>query len=440
MVNEINLTPIYDFIIKVLILFGRPSILIQLGAIASAILLAWWLSKGVEFLVRRWQWLPFWKSSHKTRLGFFKYLNWPLWTLVTLTIARQLLLSQDKLVGLVDNVFYLFVVLLIYRFSLALLYATFSQASVRRYHYRLFAPLFILFILTDFLASLTDLNPLANVILAEIFENAITIGTLFQAVVGLYLWIGILWGAQEIILKLIARQKLGQLGALEASLTLGRYVLIGFGTIVVLSHLGFNPTTVAAITGGLSIGVGVGLKEILGNFISGILLLFEGVLKPGDIVKVEGEIAIVKRLGIRATTVQTFDNIEKIVPNQQFLISSVTTYTGSDRLIRLLIPVGVSYKSNPKEVHDILFNLAQQHPRVLPAPEPIVWLVGFGDSSIDFELAVWIDEPLLFKNVKSDLHHTIWEAFAEHNIEIPFPQRDLHIQQDSFPVKTTEKN
>jgi len=198
--------------------------------------------------------------------------------------------------------------------------------------------------------------------------------------------------------------------------------------LIVFQTLGFDLTTLAFISGGLSVGIGFGLQEIVANFISGILLLFEQSLRPGDIVTVEGEMGEVKNLSIRATTVSTFDNVELVVPNQRFLTSTVRTYTKSNRLTRVLIYVGVSYNSDTKAVRDILLAEAERHNLVQEKPEPAVHFMGFGDFSLDFRLAVWVDDPLLMLSVASDLRFMILKALAEHNIEIPFPQRDLHLK------------
>ena len=428
MFNQFYFAPLSDFLTKILIFFERPSFQIQLLAISLAILLAWLLSKVIESLIQRRK-LPTHLETYTQRfLILIRYLNFPLLGLIAIAITSELLLSQGWLFGLLTKATTLFWVLLVYRFFIGILYAVFSPSSIRPYHYRLFAPLFILYFITEILSNLTSLEPLSNIVLTSFFETAITVGSLFKAIVGLYLWVGILWGVQSILYRLITQQTKAEPDAVEAVLTSSRYILIGLGIILILSNLGFNTATLAAITGGLSLGIGFGLQEIMGNLISGILLFFEGALKPGDVVEVDGEISVVKRLSMRATTVQTFNNVEKIVPNQQFLTSSVTTYTGSDRISRYLIPVGVSYNSEPETVIEILLKLAQEHPKVLKNPKPMVFLIGFGDSSIDFELAVWLNNPMIGKPVTSELNLAIWKAFAQENIEIPFPQRDLHIR------------
>ena len=428
MFNEFNFAPFYDFLTKIVIFFERPSFQIQLLAILSAILLAWLLSKGLESLIQRWELPAYLKTYAQPFFIIIHHLNFPLFGLIALFTAHQLLLSRGWLVGLLTKVTTLLWVLLVYRIFIAILYALFSPLVIRRYHFRLYAPLFILYFIAEILSHLTNLEPLTNIVVTSFFETAITVGSLLRAIVGLYFWIGFLWGMQDILHRLVTRQTKAEPGVVEAALTSIRYVLIGLGIILVLSHLGFNTATLAAITGGLSVGIGFGLQEIMGNFISGILLFFEGALKPGDVVEVDGEVAVVRRLDIRATTVQTLNNIEKIVPNQKFLTSSVITYTGSDRLSRYLIPVGVSYKSEPQAVIEILLRVATEHPQVLEKPKPMVFLLGFGDSSLDFELSIWLDNPIIQKRVTSELNQAIWQAFAEQNIEIPFPQRDLHIR------------
>ncbi len=442
MFNELNFAPLYDFFTKILIFLDRSAVRLQLLAILLAILLAWLLEKVLESRIQKQQLqFPNYLATHAKRLFIIlNYLKFPLLGLIALWINRQMLLSQGSLTGLLTKAKTLFWAWLFYRLSLGILYAFFDQSAVRRYHYRFYAPLFTLYFIITILSDLTNLKSLTEVVLTSVFANALTIGSLFNAIVGLYIWIGVLCGTQDLLYLLITKRTTAQPGVVEATLASIRYILIIFGIILVLGQLGLNQTTVAAITGGLSVGIGFGSKEILGNFISGILLFFEGALKPGDVVEVDGEITVVKRVSIRSTTVQTLNHVEKIVPNQKFLTSSVITYTGSDRISRYLIPVRVSYKSKPGAVMEILLKVAKEHPNVLRKPKPVVFLIGFGDSSIDFELSVWLDNPIIQKPVTSELNQAIWKAFAEHNIEIPFPQRDLHIRDIASWEKLNRMN
>ena len=207
----------------------------------------------------------------------------------------------------------LFWIFFCYRFALSVLYLIAGKTNASRYRIRLLAPVLFLIVAGEILGLLTPINELAAVVLATIFESSITLGEFFISTVGLYLWIYGVKLLHDVLSHLINRFSTFESGQVEAALTLGQYLLIGLGIIVVSSQIGLSQTTLAAITGGLSVGIGFGLREILGNFISGIGLLFEGSLRPGDVVEVEGEVTTVKSVSIRATTVSTFDNIEKIV-------------------------------------------------------------------------------------------------------------------------------
>ncbi|ELS04483.1 small-conductance mechanosensitive channel [Xenococcus sp. PCC 7305] len=429
-VDELNLTSLYDFFTKILIFLDRPTVRFQLVVILFSILLAWVLEKVVEARIRKPQLrLPNSLESHASRLFVvLNYLRFPSLSLIVLWINRHILIFQGSLTGLLVEAETLFWVWFFFRIFLGLLYAFFDQEVIRLYHYRFYSPLFVIYVVIKILSYLTNLEAFKNITLISIFANTLTIGSLFNAIVGLYIWIGFLSGIQDLIYLLITKRTKVQPAMAEAVLASSRYILIIIGIIVVLSELGLNTTTVAAITGGLSVGVGFSLQEIMSNFISGILLFIEGALKPGDVVEVDGEMTVVKRLSIRATTVQTFNHVEKIVPNQKFLTSSVVTYTGSDRICRNLIPVGVSYKSEPDAVIEILLKVAKENPNVLKKPKPVVFFIGFGDSSINFELSIWLDNPVYHKQITSEINQAIWRAFAANNIEIPFPQRDLHIR------------
>lgn len=196
------------------------------------------------------------------------------------------------------------------------------------------------------------------------------------------------------------------------------------GIVIILGYVGFNGTALAAITGGLSVGIGFGLQQIISNFVSGILLLLQGVLRPGDTISVEGQTCQVNKMGIRATTVRVLvDNSKKIIPNQKFYTSDVTTHTGSDRLAYCSIRVGVDYSSNVNQVMDLLLQIAGEHPTTAKDPAPTVFFINFGDSSLNFELQFGVNDISSRKRVISDLMCAILEKFAEHHIKMPFPQR-----------------
>jgi small-conductance mechanosensitive channel len=259
------------------------------------------------------------------------------------------------------------------------------------------------------------------------FSNPITLGAVFVATVGFYFWFdgsGVMQDVARFAIKPISKV---HPGALEAGLIIGRYILIAVGIYIVFAVLGFDSTTLAFLTAGLSVGIGFGLKEVIGNLISGVLLLVDQSLRPGDVVSVEGKIGTVQHVGIRATVVNTLNNVDVVVPNQTFLTSTVTTYSKGDQPVRMLIPVEVSDANSPHEVREAMLTVAQGHPLVVEEPKPDVFYISTGDTSRQYELAVWYEDPLITVPLHSELYYKIFDEFAKNGIMQATPQRDLNI-------------
>jgi small-conductance mechanosensitive channel len=213
------------------------------------------------------------------------------------------------------------------------------------------------------------------------------------------------------------------------------YFIFTMGLLIGLQSQGINLTTLALLGGTIGIGIGLGLQTIAKNFASGLILLFENPVKVGDRVQLEALLGDVIHIGGRATWVRTNDNVVIIVPNSEFIESRVTNWTANDRRVRLAVALGVSYNSDPAQVREILLDVARKHPDVLDEPGPDVVFRGFGDSSLDFELRVWTVKQVQTPQVmRSELYFSIFEAFRRHAIEIPFPQRDLHLRSSDIPL------
>ena len=251
-----------------------------------------------------------------------------------------------------------------------------------------------------------------QVVLLELFTNPVTLGALFIATVGLYFWTDTIHVIQDLIYHLLERFTSVDLGSTKASLTLIRYVLIIAGILYALSQLELDPTTIAVITGGLSVGVGFGLREILSNFISGIFLLFERSLHPGDVIEIDGQLCIVEDLSIRTTTVRTLGNVELVVPNQMFFTSSFQTYTGSDKMVRLSMAIYTSCDNDVQVVMRLLKQTAQQHQDVLTEPAPSVFFNKFDNNAAEFQLNIWLDTPLKIPAVQSEIRCLVWTVFS----------------------------
>lgn len=216
-------------------------------------------------------------------------------------------------------------------------------------------------------------------------------------------------------------------GARFAITSLTNYVIIVIGLAYSLQLLGVGWNKVQWLITGVSVGLGFGLQEIFANFISGLILLFERPMRVGDVVTVGNYVGEVTKIQIRATTILSFDRQEVIVPNKDFVTGQIVNWTLSDRIFRLVIKVGVAYGTNPKKVQKILLQIVKENGKALATPPAVAILVGFGDSSLDFELRAFFDTPSNFGLLTSELNVAIFEAFAKEGIEIPFPQRDLHI-------------
>lgn len=215
---------------------------------------------------------------------------------------------------------------------------------------------------------------------------------------------------------------------IKASLESG-FGSVGFviSALIAIAIMGGDLSNLALIAGALSVGIGLGLQNIVNNFVSGIILLFERPIKVGDWVIINGEEGKVKQINIRATEVETFKRSSLIIPNASLLSTTVTNLTHSNNNARLSLQVGVAYGSDTRKVASILLECAEKHKRVLKKPEPTVVFKNFGESSLDFELRCYTNDIWSGWSIPSDLRYEIDARFREEGIEIPFPQRSLHI-------------
>jgi small-conductance mechanosensitive channel len=207
------------------------------------------------------------------------------------------------------------------------------------------------------------------------------------------------------------------------------YLTFALGMVIGLESLGLNLNSLVLVGGAFGLGVGLGLQTVVANFVAGLILLFEQPIRIGDRIQVGDTYGDVLDIRGRSTWVRTNDNIVIIVPNSDFITHKVTNLTVNDPQVRISVPVGVGYNSHPPTVRDILLRIADEHPAVLKDPAPTVILQDFGDNSLNFVLRVCTETLVQFPaKLKSDLYFSIFEAFTEAGIEMPFPQRDIHLR------------
>lgn len=217
-------------------------------------------------------------------------------------------------------------------------------------------------------------------------------------------------------------------GSQEVILVTTRYGLIFIGTIILLQASGLDLSSLTIIGSVLGVGIGLGLQDIARNFASGLVLLFERSVQVGDFIQVGEHIGTVERVGARSIVLTTLDSVSIIVPNSRLLAEEVINWTHGNPSARLHIPVGVAYGSDVTKVKASLLQAAAEHPEILRYPQTQVFFTGFGDNSLNFELLVWTSDPSRQAIITSDLYYRIEEILRKEEIQIPFPQRDLHLR------------
>lgn len=333
---------------------------------------------------------------------------------------------------MVDAIHPLFAIWLIYVLLVAIVNVFLRDEKATALRRKLFRPLAWIAVLLQLIGVL---DAILDAVLARLGKPLFSVGeariklyNILAAFVILYLffWIG---RKARIILrdKVLPAIKFAPIVAHTVS-SFTAYAIMTAGVFAAISTLQIKLTTLTVLAGALTVGIGFGLQSVVNNFVSGIILLMEQSIKPGDVVEVNGILGVVHNMRIRSTTVRTYDHVEIVVPNGYFLQNPVTSYTLTERTIRVRIPVGVSYRSDPHVAEEALMDAARRQPLVLKEPAPSVLFTDFGESSLNFELLVWTAEPTGIPRLTSDLRFHIWDALKERGIEIPFPQRDVHIR------------
>lgn len=287
----------------------------------------------------------------------------------------------------------------------------------------------------NFIANFT--RPI--LLLGDRYSSILDLTLLLIMLVGL--WFSVLWVTDR-----FRSQVLSMTGAdrsiQDITIVLGRFVLLFIGLSIVLQIWGIDIASLAVLISALSVGIGFGLQNIANNFISGIIISFDRSMKVGDFIQLNDLMGTVERIGTRSTELRTLDHVSIVVPNSRFLEEALVNWNHGNPVSRIGIPVDVAYGSDSDRVRTALLEVARNYEPLLPAPEPQVWFRGFGDSALKFELLVWIRDPQNQFKYMSELNYRIYDVLARYNIEIPFPQRDLHLKSLHFDpvIKSLELN
>lgn len=259
-------------------------------------------------------------------------------------------------------------------------------------------------------------------------DKRISVSSLLAAAAILYGSFLTSWMVHKLLVEKMRYKRIIEKGVRLSIARLAHYFIMLVGLMIALSSLGLEIGKITLMLSALSVGIGFGLQTVVNNFISGLILLFERPVRVGDYIEFNGTWAEIKEIGLRATIVQTFDSADVIIPNADLVTNQVTNWTLSNRLVRVIVPVGVAYGSDISLVTETLMACAKANPHVTNYPSPQVLFLNFGESSLDFELRAWVKDADERVTVNSELHYLIDQRFRAAKIEISFPQRDLHVR------------
>jgi small-conductance mechanosensitive channel len=392
--------------------------LLILGFLTVSFFIAKWVKPRLENVVARFlRFNRFSNNFFQSFLGLLPIIHFVVFSWITLIAYKQfginsLLINLGLTVGVVWIVIKLASSVILDKFwSL-----TFSFAAGAIAVFSIFN------VLDPMLSFLDDLG-------FTLGEVRISVLSLFKALILLFVALRIAKYTNAYFDKQL--QKVTQLNAsarvlISKTVSGAIYFFIG---LIVLNSIGIDFTALAVFGGALGVGLGFGLQKVVSNLISGIILLSDRSIKPGDVIQIGEVYGWISSLRGRYVSVVTRDGHEYLIPNEDLITQQVINWSFSDTLVRLRVPFGISYKSDPHEVKQLVLEAVQEMPRILRQPPPVCLLTGFGDSSVDLELRLWINDPKNgIGNIKSEVLFKIWDVLRANNIEIPFPQRDIHIK------------
>lgn len=281
------------------------------------------------------------------------------------------------------------------------------------------------------------LDPVVQVLDDAAFQMGGVRISLLMVLWGVVLFTMLIW-VSSVLTDLLDSQLARLRGVSPAARVLiAKVAHVGFftmATVIALDSIGINFAALAVFTGAVGVGIGFGLQKVMSNLVSGIILLLDRSIKPGDVIEIGGTYGWITRLGARHVVVATRDGKECLIPNEDLITQNVVNWSYSSKSVRLHIPVGIGYECDLRLAMQLMVQAATQVPRVLKTPPPQAEVLGFGDSTVNLDLRIWINDPINgLINVKSDVMLLIWDLFHANGISLPFPQRDVHILSEKTP-------
>jgi small-conductance mechanosensitive channel len=401
--------------------------LVQLGLILFTLLVSWYLTRGIKGWRKK-------DVEDKGRSAFrfiptsrYKYES--LITSLVLPTIWLLMLSVILLMGVAIETSYHLM-----KFAVSLLGAwVIIHMTTGMLKNKALSKFIAVIVWAVAALNILDLiTPVTNVLDSiglTLGESRLTALTVIE---GIFILITLLWLA--IFISQFIEQQIRKSTDITPSVKvlinkLIKITLIIIAVVVAMSSVGIDLTAFAVFSGAVGVGIGLGLQKSIANLFSGLLLLMDKSIKPGDLITVSDTYGVVETLNARYASIKRMDGTEHLIPNENLISQEVINWTHTDKLIRPDVDVGVHYQTDVRFAMSLCIEAGKEVERVLNSPEPECLLMGFGDNSVDLKLRFWIKDPENgVLNVKSEILLSIWDKFKEHNIEIPYPQRDLHLR------------
>lgn len=437
-----------------LIMLERAAVQRQVGMILLIVLLAWVATRLIDSVLKRLEApatavpgvgaddadaMPAPPPTLRSRvirwLRTADFVLFPLLSLLLAQYAMSNFQAQGWPYGLIDAVMPVFWLLLGYRLVAGIVLTALPEGRARRVAAEVLQPvvwILILLIARSILFSTLGIGEIALLRFAEVMIN---LGDLLNAAISALLALLAGWATRNIILRLMVRSGAEDDVANTVS-NVARYIVISVGVLIALGILGVDLGALAWIGGGLSVGLGFGLQELFGNFVSGIVLVFERIVRPGDVVEVQGMRGAVTKVAMRATVLKTADNSEIFVPNKELMTKPVVAMTYSDRTARVALHVGVAYDSDLALAERVLLETVARHPLIMAEPAPGVLVTSMDPYSIQYLAFGYVREFADSFRVRSELYQMVRDAYALHRIVIPFPQQEVRVVPgDAAPAR-----
>lgn len=396
------------------------ALLIQCGVVVFSFTIALYFSRQIRNRVRL---APIESHRHRLKSFFYRLLRrtiLPLMFLLLLGLGILIHYFQGSDFRILLKASYLGIALLLIRMG-----STFIRSPVLSHT--------ITTVIWSFAAlSITGYLPLVTGWLDNIrfdsSENSLSVYDLITSTLSVAIFVWIALSISEMIDRTLHSKLDMSLSARALFSKISKFALIGIAFLFGLYTVGIDLTAFALFGGAIAVGIGLGLQKVFSNLIAGIILLSDNSIKPGDTIVSEGRYGKVNRLSARYISMITRDGTEHLIPNDELINQRMENWSHTNNNVRLRCPVGIHYDTNPHQAIELCIEAAKETPRVLDVPGPNCLLVSFGDNSVDLEVRFWIEDPMNgCANIKSAVMLKIWDKFKQHDIKIPYPQRDVHI-------------